>query len=65
MADIPNPGQLISRSQPICTFFARAQSEDECLAKLVRRAGNFEERLCERAPGASRDQSSVPDDVHF
>jgi predicted ATP-grasp superfamily ATP-dependent carboligase len=45
MADIPVPGQPISRGQPICTLFARARSEAECLAKLHRRAARFEGQL--------------------
>ncbi len=45
MADIPLPGQLISRGQPICTLFARAPSESECLARLLRRAARFERRI--------------------
>jgi predicted ATP-grasp superfamily ATP-dependent carboligase len=38
MADIPAPGARIRRGQPICTLFARAATEAECLAKLIRRA---------------------------
>jgi predicted ATP-grasp superfamily ATP-dependent carboligase len=42
MADIAAPGTHIASGQPICTVFARAASESECLAKLVRRARQFE-----------------------
>lgn len=45
MADIPLPGTRIARGQPICTVFARAKSEAECLAKLIRRAGRFKSRI--------------------
>lgn len=44
LADIPVPGTRISAGQPICTLFARARNEDECLAKLVRRTGKLESR---------------------
>lgn len=42
MADITAPGTRIAFGQPICTLFARAVSERECLAKLVRRAARLE-----------------------
>ena len=42
VADIPHPGQPISRGQPLCTFFARGPNSAECLAKLLRRAALFE-----------------------
>jgi len=45
LADIPTPGQSISRGQPICTLFARAQSEAQCLARLIRRVARLETRL--------------------
>jgi len=45
MADIPTPGTRILRGQPICTLFARAASERECLEKLIRRAARFESRI--------------------
>jgi predicted ATP-grasp superfamily ATP-dependent carboligase len=44
LADIAAPGARIARGQPICTLFARAASESECLGKLVRRAARFEAR---------------------
>jgi predicted ATP-grasp superfamily ATP-dependent carboligase len=42
MADIAAAGTRISRGQPICTLYARAAREGECLAKLMRRARRFE-----------------------
>jgi len=45
MADISAAGTRITRGQPICTLYARAASEDECLAKLVRRARRFESQI--------------------
>jgi predicted ATP-grasp superfamily ATP-dependent carboligase len=45
MADISTPGTHIARGQPICTLFARAASETECLTKLVRRAKRFEAQI--------------------
>lgn len=44
VADIPNSGQPITRGQPICTLFARGETEAACLAKLIRRAAKFERR---------------------
>jgi predicted ATP-grasp superfamily ATP-dependent carboligase len=38
IADIPVPGTRIQRGQPICTLFARAETEDDCLRKLIRRS---------------------------
>ena len=45
MADITAPGTRIACGQPICTLFARAASESECLAKLLRRAARFEAQI--------------------
>lgn len=45
VADVPVAGTRIATSQPICTLFARARSENECLMKLERRAARFEARL--------------------
>jgi len=45
MADIAAPGTRIACGQPICTLFARAASESQCLAKLVRRAIKFKARI--------------------
>ena len=45
IADIAAPGARIARGQPICTLFARATSESECLEKLVRRAARFEAQI--------------------
>ena len=45
IADIPVPGTRIAAGQPICTLFARARDENECLAKLKRRAARLESRL--------------------
>jgi predicted ATP-grasp superfamily ATP-dependent carboligase len=45
MADISAPGIPIARGQPICTLFARASNESDCLAKLVRRAARFETQI--------------------
>ncbi len=45
IADIPVPGTHITAGQPICTLFARARSEGECLAKLARRATRLEAHL--------------------
>ncbi len=41
IADIPLSGTRIQRGQPICTLFARAANEAECLAKLLRRAARL------------------------
>jgi predicted ATP-grasp superfamily ATP-dependent carboligase len=38
IADIPLPGTRIERGQPICTLFARAETEPDCLRKLIRRS---------------------------
>jgi predicted ATP-grasp superfamily ATP-dependent carboligase len=45
IADIPPPGQEIARGQPICTLFASASSEEECLAELIQRAERIERTL--------------------
>jgi predicted ATP-grasp superfamily ATP-dependent carboligase len=45
VADIPAPGQAIARGHPICTLFARAPSESECLAELLQCAERFERTL--------------------
>jgi predicted ATP-grasp superfamily ATP-dependent carboligase len=45
VADIPAPGQAIARGHPICTLFARAPSESECLAELLRSAAQFERSI--------------------
>ncbi len=37
-ADIPHGGSQIETGQPVCTFFAEATSEAECLEQLRRRA---------------------------
>jgi predicted ATP-grasp superfamily ATP-dependent carboligase len=41
IADIPVPGARIQRGQPICTLFARAATEAECLQTLIRRAARL------------------------
>jgi predicted ATP-grasp superfamily ATP-dependent carboligase len=41
IADIPFPRSKIARGQPFCTLFARAATEAECLAKLLRRAARL------------------------
>jgi predicted ATP-grasp superfamily ATP-dependent carboligase len=51
MADIAAPGTRIACGQPISTLFARAASEPECLAKLVRRAKRFESQCNKTKPG--------------
>lgn len=38
LADIPHPGTPISAGHPIATVYARGSTEDECRAKLLRRA---------------------------
>src|SRR5262245_35501291 len=38
VADVPRPGTLIRRGEPICTVFAEASSPEECYAVLRRRA---------------------------
>jgi predicted ATP-grasp superfamily ATP-dependent carboligase len=45
IADIPVPGQAIGRGEPICTLFADASSEEECLVELIRRAERLERTL--------------------
>jgi predicted ATP-grasp superfamily ATP-dependent carboligase len=45
IADIPLQGTKIARGQPTCTLFARAKSEAECFAKLVRRARRFDSMI--------------------
>lgn len=37
-ADLPAPGQPLRRGQPVCTLFATADTPDDCLHKLLRRA---------------------------
>jgi predicted ATP-grasp superfamily ATP-dependent carboligase len=41
IADIPVPGTRIERSQPICTVFARAETEVGCVHKLIRRSARI------------------------
>lgn len=43
-ADLPTPGQRISVGEPICTVFALAPTEEECLAQLHERAREFRTR---------------------
>ena len=38
VADVPHPGETISRSRPICTVFARAKDAATCYKQLIRRA---------------------------
>jgi predicted ATP-grasp superfamily ATP-dependent carboligase len=45
LADIPVPGTHIAADQPVCTLFARAPNDDECLTKLLHRASRLESRL--------------------
>jgi predicted ATP-grasp superfamily ATP-dependent carboligase len=45
IADIPVPGPVIGRGQPICTLFASGSSEEECLAELIQRAERFERTM--------------------
>ncbi|MBI3862906.1 MAG: ATP-grasp domain-containing protein [Planctomycetia bacterium] len=45
LADIPVAGTRIIAGQPICTLFASARNDEECLAKLVRRAARIETRF--------------------
>lgn len=45
LADIPAEGQTISRGHPVCTLFAAADREADCLRTLVRRAARLEARL--------------------
>jgi predicted ATP-grasp superfamily ATP-dependent carboligase len=41
IADVPAPGQEISRGQPVCTLFGRGSTIDECLARLIENAARF------------------------
>ena len=42
-ADIPNPGSSIEAGKPILTFFARADTVDNCRAELRRRAAELDQ----------------------
>ena len=42
VADIPVPGTPIKTGQPICTLFARARTEQECLTQLLQSATDFQ-----------------------
>ncbi len=41
-ADVPNTGERIEAGRPVLTFFARAGSEEECLAALRRTAADLD-----------------------
>ena len=41
VADVPRPGTLIRRGEPVCTVFAEAPTPRECYAGLVRRAARI------------------------
>jgi len=41
VADVPRPGTLIRRGEPVCTVFAEAPTPRECHAGLVRRAARI------------------------
>jgi uncharacterized protein len=41
VADVPRPGTLIRRGEPVCTVFAEAPTPQECYAGLVRRAARI------------------------
>lgn len=41
VADVPRPGTLIRRGEPVCTVFAEAATPQECYAGLVRRAARI------------------------
>ena len=51
MADIPSPGALIERGQPVCTLFARADTEANCFNKLIRRSKRIYSQLRESSHG--------------
>jgi predicted ATP-grasp superfamily ATP-dependent carboligase len=45
IADIPAAGQAIGRGQPVCTLFASATSEEECLSELLGQAARIERSI--------------------
>ena len=42
VADVPRPGSLIRRGEPVCTVFAEAPAADQCYWGLVRRAARID-----------------------
>jgi uncharacterized protein len=44
-ADIPSPGEMIQRGQPVLTIFASASTADACLRILHRRVRDLDHRL--------------------
>ena len=49
VADVPHPGEAISRGHPICTVFAEGRDAEECHGRLVKQADRIY-----RAVGAAR-----------
>jgi len=49
-ADVPNPGSLIERGEPIMTLFADGQSIEECRDHLDANLESFENRWIELVP---------------
>jgi len=47
-ADIPHAGERIQERRPILTFFARAESEAQCLEQLRAIAADLDHWLFER-----------------
>lgn len=43
--DVPHPGELIGRGQPICTLFAEGETHDACRAVLFEKAEALREEL--------------------
>lgn len=52
IADVPHPGEVIGRGQPICTVFARGASPERAIAMLERRAARVY-HLLEASKGAA------------
>ena len=51
--DVPRPGDVIRRGQPICTVLASAPSRAECLRRL-QKEGAFLLQQCARRPSSAR-----------